>query len=58
MGDHVWLITSRQTEPDLGQKNRINLFEFFFSTHVEPITHSSSMFGWKILLTNPMLGLL
>lgn len=30
IGDHVWLITSRQTEPDLGQRNRINLFEFLF----------------------------
>lgn len=30
MGDHVWLITSRQTEPDLGQKNRINFSECLF----------------------------
>ena len=35
IGDHVWLMTSRQTEPD-----------------------SSSIFGWKMRFTKPILGLL
>ena len=56
IGDHVWLMTSRQTEPDLGR----------ISTAIPRLclerqatgSHNSSMFGWNILLTNPMLGLL
>lgn len=54
IGDHVWLITSRHTEPDLLQLS----VAVHGSAKVWGISHSSSMFGWKIRFTKPMLGLL
>lgn len=50
MGDHVWLMTSRHTEPEL--------YVLACVESIRWIAYSSSMLGWNILLTKPMLGLL
>lgn len=59
IGDHVWLITSKHTEPDLGDwfvniNDRIE--GALLVVGIQDRTYSSSMFGWKIRFTNPMLG--
>jgi hypothetical protein len=67
IGDQVWLMTSKQTDPDLCESgasqhlqslakhlaisfNASNII--FLGCH----THSSSMLGWNMRLTKPMLG--
>lgn len=50
MGDQVWLITSRHTEPDLQKK----ILEIVF--RMRGRTYNSSIFGWKMRFTNPILG--
>ena len=53
IGDQVWFITSKQTDPDLQHRH-----------YVAPIPRApllayiSSMLGWNIRFTKPMLGLL
>lgn len=58
MGDHVWLMTSRQTLPLLPP-----LGQFFLNLEKEgrkegKNAHSSSILGWNMRLTKPMDGLL
>ena len=48
IGDQVWLMTSRQTEPDLSG--------LVFDVLGGGKTYNSSMLGWKMRLTKPMLG--
>jgi hypothetical protein len=51
MGDHVWLMTSKHTEPDLYPH------QLDFPKSALPVkTNPSSMLGWKILLTKPIDG--
>lgn len=60
MGDHVWLMTSRQTEPDLYISQQLSQFRCnkALVIGIWYVAHSSSMFGWKMRFTKPMLGLL
>jgi hypothetical protein len=54
MGDQVWLMTSRQTLPLLGNASaRSRVIE---RVHKTGQTYTSSMFGWKILFKKPILG--
>lgn len=57
MGDHVWLITSRQTEPELLPVSTCMPMSMHLYVTLEG-TYSSSMLGWNIRFTKPMLGLL
>lgn len=58
MGDQVWLMTSRQTDPELyGRKKNPGQLHIFFQLK-QRNAYSSSIFGWKIRLTKPILGLL
>jgi hypothetical protein len=50
IGDHVWLITSRHTEPLLMNN------ESLIGDDPEMKAYSSSMLGWNILFINPILG--
>ena len=62
IGDQVWLITSRQTEPELEDAVSLDAERTYESRSgtrrgvSRGFTYSSSMFGWKIRFTKPMLG--
>jgi hypothetical protein len=51
MGDQVWFITSKHTEPLLVKERQ---GENLRGMKTSP--YSSSIFGWNILFINPMLG--
>ena len=69
MGDQVWLMTSRQIEPDLdtraGRTQSVGRAEVASRERCEASkgpdvaswgTHISSTFGWNIRLQKPMEG--
>ena len=65
IGDHVWLMTSRQTEPDLYESHASVRAAGskvaqpkVFTPPERHVPYSSSIFGWKMRFTKPMLGLL
>lgn len=53
MGDQVWLMTSKQTDPELRAHISADSFSYLWP---EAETYPSSIFGWKILLTKPIEG--
>lgn len=55
MGDQVWLMTSKHTLPDLKRGWDVS-WEGSCGCFRRP--YNSSMFGWKMRFTKPMLGLL
>ena len=54
IGDHVWLMTSRHTLPDLHTQSQPDMLR----TLEEADEYNSSMLGWNMRFTKPMLGLL
>ena len=65
MGDQVWLMTSRQTLPDLEEEESASVgcsLDCWLRRgevcECECASYSSSMLGWKMRFMKPMLGLL
>src|SRR5690606_68968 len=56
IGDHVWFMTSRQTDPDLERMPMLAKDVPPFDLPLVLDTHSSSMLGWNIRFVNPILG--